>query len=80
MPKRQTDDFWHGPAGPRNRQVSAVVVASSISPWEVTRRTPTVWINPWANQPFAAFLASSLSVTWASSWVGDPSVNDLRQS
>jgi hypothetical protein len=46
VPTRKADGFWHGPNGPANPNVSAVAVAWSLSPWEIARRAPTLWLNP----------------------------------
>ncbi len=45
---RAADGAWHGPGGPQNTRVSAVLVTSDVAPWTVADRTPTVYHNPWA--------------------------------
>jgi len=45
---RTPNGFWIGPNGPRNPQVSAVMVATDLCPWSVGVCTPEVFHNPWA--------------------------------
>jgi hypothetical protein len=47
---REPDGFWHGPKGPQNTAVSAVLTVPRLSWWAITTAEPTVWVNPWANQ------------------------------
>ncbi len=53
---RQPDGFWHGPSGPQNTSVSAVVTIPQLSSWSITAVEPTVWLNPWAARSFTAAL------------------------
>ena len=53
---RQPDGFWHGPNGPQNTSVSAVVTVPQLSSWSITAVEPTVWLNPWAARPLTAAL------------------------
>lgn len=43
--------LWHGPSGPRNRHISAVVTCLKMTPEKVARTEPLVWLNPWAESP-----------------------------
>ena len=43
--------LWLGRTGPRNRQVSGVLIADELMPWSVARKTPKLWHNPWAEYP-----------------------------
>jgi hypothetical protein len=47
---RQPDGFWHGPKGPQNRGVSAVITAAQLNASAITATEPTVWLNPWASR------------------------------
>jgi hypothetical protein len=53
---REPDGFWHGPRGPQNTSVSAVVTIPQLSSSAITAVEPTVWLNPWATRPFVAQL------------------------
>jgi hypothetical protein len=53
---RQADGFWHGPRGPQNTSVSAVVTVPQLSSSAITVVEPTVWLNPWAARPLVAEL------------------------
>jgi hypothetical protein len=53
---RQPDGFWHGPNGPQNTSVSAVVTVPQLSSWSITAVEPTVWLNPWAVRPLTVAL------------------------
>lgn len=48
---RQRDGFWVRGDGPQNQRVSAVLTAVNLLPWNVTRVSPDLWLNPWANHP-----------------------------
>jgi len=45
--------FWHGPAGPRNRHVSAVLLMPETELWKLREEKwqPVLAVNPWAKQP-----------------------------
>jgi hypothetical protein len=49
---RQSDGFWHGPNGPQNTTVSAVLTIPQLFCSAITAVEPTVWLNPWAARPF----------------------------
>lgn len=53
---RQADGIWHGPHGPRNTTVSAVITIPQLSCSSVTAVQPTLWLNPWAARPLTAEL------------------------
>jgi hypothetical protein len=48
---RQRDGLWHGPDGPIDRHVSAVILAWDILPHMVNLATVVVVHNPWASHP-----------------------------
>jgi len=55
--RRKHNGAWFGPNGPRNQQVSAVLIAMQIHPWTMSRVTPELFHNPWAEYalPSSAF-------------------------
>lgn len=53
---RQPNGFWRGPAGARNRRVSAVLIGRNIAPWNVAERAPVLWHHPFANHTLQASL------------------------
>ncbi|HUZ47746.1 MAG TPA: hypothetical protein VMW54_14005 [Terriglobia bacterium] len=55
--QRKRNGAWFGPNGPRNQQVSAVLIATQIHPWRMSRVTPELYHNPWAEYalPSSAF-------------------------
>ena len=50
---RKPNGFWYHGNGPVNQRVSAVLAGVGLHPASVARATPSLWINPWANHPFA---------------------------
>jgi hypothetical protein len=52
-PGRVPNGLWHGPRGPRNRRVSAALIAINLSPWNFAEALPMLWHNPWAAYPLA---------------------------
>ncbi len=50
-PDRERDGALVGPSGPRNRRVSAVLVASGLLPWTASSAWLSLWHNPFANIP-----------------------------
>lgn len=48
---RQRNGFWFRGAAPINTRVSAVVMGIGIQPWSLTRFSPELWKNPWAEYP-----------------------------
>jgi hypothetical protein len=46
---RESDGVWHGPKGPRNTRLSAVIVFRNLRPWNIASRDCVLIINPWAN-------------------------------
>jgi len=53
LPDRPSEEngFWRARKRARNRQVSAVLLVDELMPWSVTRKTPVLWHNPWAEKP-----------------------------
>jgi hypothetical protein len=46
------DGIWFGRrAGPKNQQVSAVLLIDELMPWSIAKWTPLLWHNPWAQYP-----------------------------
>jgi hypothetical protein len=43
--------FWLARSGPRNRQVSAVLLVDELLPWSIASKTPVLWHNPYAEKP-----------------------------
>ena len=43
--------LWFARSGPRNRQVSAVLLVDELMPWAIAHKTPVLWHNPWAQKP-----------------------------
>jgi hypothetical protein len=48
---RALDGVFVGPKGPRNRNVSAVLLVSALLPWTVATSEPVIYQNPWARNP-----------------------------
>jgi hypothetical protein len=53
-PERAPDGYWRDRTGPRHSGVSAVITAWALSPWEVARRYPRIWHNPYATNPLVS--------------------------
>ena len=53
LPDRPTEEngFWSARRGPRNQQVSAVLLVNELMPWSIARKTPVLWHNPCAVKP-----------------------------
>jgi len=53
LPNRPHNEngLWFARRGPRNRQVSAVLLVDELMPWAVAHKTPILWHNPWAEKP-----------------------------
>lgn len=47
-PGRECNGLWHGPRGPRNSRISAVVFARAMTVWQVGALSPSLFHNPWA--------------------------------
>nr|MBI1231878.1 hypothetical protein [Cytophagales bacterium] len=45
---RANDGLW---ADSKNTRVSGVLVINSANPWSFWKRTPVLWLNPWAAHP-----------------------------
>jgi len=50
-PGRKLNGAWYGPNGPQNKRVSAVLITVNLTPRSITKVTPVLWHNPWANYP-----------------------------
>jgi hypothetical protein len=48
---RYTDGYWHPGPPPRGSRVSAVMFAEHLHPSRVVAELPSMWLNPWANDP-----------------------------
>jgi hypothetical protein len=48
---KNVDGFWVGRRGARNGEVSAVLTAWNLRPWDVCRNTPLLWCNPNPRHP-----------------------------
>lgn len=50
---RAKNGFWHGPNGPRNKHVSAVLLLPETGLWKLREEKwqPVLAINPWADHP-----------------------------
>jgi hypothetical protein len=54
---RVPDGVWTGIGGPQRQRVSAVLIASSLSPWSVAKQPITLYHHPWAHRPCLDALA-----------------------
>lgn len=59
---RSENGFWFGRKGPRNQQVSAVLLVDELMPWAIAHKTPVLWHNPWAERPLAPNLWQGLQM------------------
>ena len=48
---RIENGLWFARRGPRNQQVSAVLLVDELMPWAIAHKTPILWHNPWAEKP-----------------------------
>ena len=48
---RKANGFWTSNAGPRHKEVSAVLIAAPALPWNVPRTPIWLCLNPWAERP-----------------------------
>lgn len=50
---RAKNGFWHGPKGPRNQHVSAVLLLPETGLWKLREEKwqPVLAVNPWADRP-----------------------------
>ena len=53
---RKPDGAWTSGRGPRNKRVSAALVAPGIVPWSVAAYTPQLYLNPWASHSAVSLL------------------------
>jgi hypothetical protein len=61
---RGRDGLWIGPKGPRNRNVSAVLIANQLRSWYLPRAALTLYVNPWARHPISSNFLNVRTVTW----------------
>lgn len=66
---RSENGLWFGRNGPRNQQVSAVLLVDELMPWAIAHKTPVLWHNPWADKPLDPAL-----------WRGPQMVPDMNVS
>jgi hypothetical protein len=50
-PRRKSNGFWHRGGEPTNQRVSAILFVNDLVWSIVTERAPTLWVNPWAQNP-----------------------------
>lgn len=48
---RIENGLWFARRGPRNQQISAVLLANELMPWSIASKTPVLWHNPYAEKP-----------------------------
>lgn len=48
---RRGDGVWWGPNGVQNTRVSGILAIERFSYWNIARRVPVLWHNPWAQKP-----------------------------
>jgi hypothetical protein len=53
---RMRDGYWRQGPPKRGSRVSAVLAGENIYPWRVAAELPTLWINPWSEEPLTAGL------------------------
>ncbi len=53
---RVPDGAWTSRNGPRNTRVSAVLIATRLSPWNLSRGNVRLYHNPWAQKPYTSVL------------------------
>jgi hypothetical protein len=49
---RVMDGVWTHPTGPRNTQLSAVLLMRSLFPWAINSSSARLYHNPWASSPY----------------------------
>jgi hypothetical protein len=50
-PDRKRDGFWLGPSGPEHNDMSAILIVNNLWIGDIAVKTPTLWLNPWAERP-----------------------------
>jgi hypothetical protein len=53
---RVPDGAWTSYTGPRNTRISAVLLATKLSPWHLSRGKVCLYHNPWAQKPYSSIL------------------------
>jgi len=53
LPDRPSEEngLWFARRGPRNQQVSAILLVNGLMPWSLVSDTPLLWHNPYATKP-----------------------------
>ena len=70
---RNRDGAWVGPDGPKNRGVSAALIALNLTPWNIATQTPEMIHNPWTTKPLTADL-------WPfHQWIPNPRDRQLKR-
>jgi hypothetical protein len=54
--ERSLDGVWTSNSGPRNTQVSAVLMFLRVTPWDIARCNVRLWHNPYASIPYISAL------------------------
>ena len=50
---QQADGYWRPQPHPHGRRVSAVLFSEHLHASRIAAELPTLWVNPWANNPIA---------------------------
>lgn len=50
---RKPNGVWYSLNGAQNRRVSAALFVVNLTPGNITKITPVLWHNPWANYPLS---------------------------
>jgi hypothetical protein len=53
---RVPDGVWTSYGGPRNTRVSGVLLATRLSPWNLSHRNVRLYHNPWTKRPYSSVL------------------------
>jgi hypothetical protein len=53
---RRPNGLWLGPAGPRGKRLSAVLIGSDVTPWSIPRIPLHLWEHPEADRPISCNL------------------------
>jgi len=53
---RVPDGVWTSHDGPRNTRVSAVLLATRLTPWNLLQNNVRLYHNPWAKRPYSSVL------------------------
>ena len=53
---RIPDGVWVSKSGPRYTRISAVLLATKVMPWNISKALVRLYHNPWAQRPYASVL------------------------